>query len=54
MHTLMAVARSCGLATMEGLVLRANDRMLKLSRQLGFRQENDPQDRDTVRVLRSL
>jgi acetyltransferase len=54
MHTLMAVARSRGLATMEGLVLRANDKMLKLSRQLGFRQESDPRDRDTVRVVRSL
>jgi acetyltransferase len=54
MHGLMAVARSRGLATMEGLVLRANDRMLKLARQLGFRQESDPQDHETVRVVRAL
>jgi hypothetical protein len=28
--------------------------MLKFTRQLGFRQEHDPEDRDTVRVVRSL
>lgn len=54
MHRLIAIARSRGLATMEGLVLRTNDRMLKLSRQLGFRRESDPKDHETVRVVRSL
>jgi acetyltransferase len=54
MHLLIEVARSRGLARMEGLVLRANDRMLKLGRQLGFQRESDPDDRDTVRLVRAL
>jgi acyl carrier protein/RimJ/RimL family protein N-acetyltransferase len=54
MHLLMTVARTRGLATMEGTVLRTNDRMLKLGRQLGFRREGDFCDRDTVRLVRLL
>jgi acetyltransferase len=54
MHALMDTARSRGLATMEGLVLATNARMLKFTRQLGFTQQRDPEDRDTVRVVRSL
>jgi hypothetical protein len=33
----IGVARSRGLVTMEGLVLRTNIRMLKFTRQLGLR-----------------
>jgi acetyltransferase len=47
-------ARSRGLTTMEGFVLAANVRMLKFSRQLGFSQQRNPEDRDTVRIVRSL
>jgi acyl carrier protein/GNAT superfamily N-acetyltransferase len=54
MHALMGVARSRGLTSMEGLVLRSNERMLKLSRQLGFTRETDPADPRTVRVRRLL
>lgn len=54
MHALMAIARSRGLATMEGLVLRTNTRMLRFARQLGFKPQSPPVDRDTVRVLRKL
>lgn len=54
MHVLMDIARSRGLATMDGTVLRTNTRMLQFTRQLGFRQERNPDDRDTVRVVRSL
>ena len=54
MHLLMQVARSHGLATMEGIVLAANSRMLKFTRQLGFAPQHDPQDRQTVRVVRAL
>jgi acetyltransferase len=54
MHRLIDVARSRGLTTMEGLVLATNTRMLKFTRQLGFGHERDPEDRDTVRVVRSL
>ncbi len=54
MHALIDVARSRSLATMEGTVLTTNTRMLKFTRQLGFVQQRDPEDRDTVRVARSL
>jgi acyl carrier protein len=54
MHALMEAARARGLATMEGFVLTTNTRMLKLTRQLGFKQQRDPEDRETVRVVRPL
>jgi acetyltransferase len=54
MHALMDIARSRGLATMEGIVLATNHRMLGFTRQLGFRPQRDPEDRDTLRVVRSL
>ena len=54
MHALIDVARSRGLGTMEGFVLATNTRMLKFTRQLGFSQQRHPEDRDTVRVVRSL
>jgi GNAT superfamily N-acetyltransferase/acyl carrier protein len=54
MHALIDIARSRGLAVMEGVVLATNARMLKFTRQLGFRVERDPEDRTTVRVLREL
>jgi acetyltransferase len=54
MHKLIDVARSRGLATMEGTVLATNTRMLKFTRQLGFGQQRDPEDRDTVHVALSL
>ena len=54
MHTLIDIARTRGLATMEGIVLATNRRMLKLARQLGFSQRRDPGDRGTVRVVRAL
>jgi GNAT superfamily N-acetyltransferase len=54
MQALIDVARARGVAKMEGVVLAANTRMLKFTRQLGFRQQRDPDDRDTVRVVRSL
>ena len=54
MHELIKVARRRGLATMEGSVLAINGRMLKFMRQLGFRQERDPDDPQTVRVVRTL
>jgi acetyltransferase len=54
MRELMAVARSRGLATMEGIVLAANAPMLRFARQLGFTQERDPEDLTTVRIVRAL
>lgn len=54
MHALMGVARSRGIASMEGIVLAANSRMLHFTRQLGFSIERDPEDRQTLRVVRAL
>jgi len=54
MQALFDVARARGLATMEGTVLATNTRMLRFTRQLGFSQQRDPDERDTVRVVRSL
>jgi len=54
MHALMGVARSRGLASMEGIVLAANSRMLHFTRQLGFSVERDPDDLQTLRVIRAL
>ena len=54
MHELMEIARSRGLATMEGIVLAANSPMLHFARQLGFTLQHDPEDRTVVRVVRPL
>jgi acetyltransferase len=54
MQALIATARGRGLASMEGIVLRTNTRMLRFSRQLGFEAHLDPEDRQTVRVVRRL
>lgn len=54
MGALIDVARSRGLRRMEGFVLAANRRMLKLTRQLGFVRERVPEAGDTVRVVRVL
>ena len=51
---LIEEARSRGLGAMEGLVLRTNARMLRFAQQLGFELRPDPDDRDTVRVVRAL
>jgi acyl carrier protein/GNAT superfamily N-acetyltransferase len=54
MHALINIARSRGLATMEGIVLTTNARMLKFTRQLGFSRQRDHDARDTVRVVLAL
>jgi len=54
MRTLIDIARARGLRTMEGIVLATNTRMLKFARQLGFTRLREPEDRETVRVMRSL
>jgi acetyltransferase len=54
MHTLGDLARARGLTAMEGTVLATNTRMLKFTRQLGFTQQRDAEDRETVRVVRRL
>jgi len=54
MRELMAIARSRGVATMEGVVLATNNAMLRFARQLGFAKERDPEDLTTVRIVRAL
>jgi hypothetical protein len=39
---------------MEGFMLAANGPMLHFARQLGFRAQRNPEDRDTVYVVRPL
>jgi acetyltransferase len=54
MQALISIARSRGLATMHGLVLATNYKMLKFTRQLGFKQQHEPEDYTTVRVTLAL
>ncbi len=54
MQALIDVARSRGLATMEGFVLATNTRMLRFAIRLGFELQHDREDRETVRVVRPL
>jgi len=54
MDVLMDVARSKGLRTMDGEVLKRNQGMLKLAASLGFRIAPHPEDDSIKRVSRSL
>jgi acetyltransferase len=54
MLTLIETARARGYKTMEGKVLRSNHKMLKFARQLGFAPHPDPEEGDTLTVIKSL
>jgi acetyltransferase len=54
MDTLIRSARARGLKEMEGIVLRSNSSMMRFSRALGFEVIRDPDDRDTVSILKRL
>ncbi|MCK9382677.1 MAG: GNAT family N-acetyltransferase [Sulfuritalea sp.] len=54
MADLMDIARDRGVTEMEGFVLAVNHKMLKFARQLGFSLHRDPDDRETVHVVRTL
>lgn len=54
MAALIEDARKKGLTEMEGFVLSANHKMLKFARQLGFSQEHDADDWQTMHVVRKL
>jgi RimJ/RimL family protein N-acetyltransferase/acyl carrier protein len=54
MALLMADARKKGLTEMEGFVLAANHKMLKLAQQLGFSVERSADDWQTMHVVRKL
>jgi hypothetical protein len=49
-----AVAAARGLKRMEGIVLASNSVMLRFVRALGFRIEPVPEDRTTVRIVKTL
>ena len=53
MERLIAVARERGVLQLVGAVLRENNRMLTLAKNLGFR-ETKPIDRDAVQVVLDL
>jgi RimJ/RimL family protein N-acetyltransferase len=54
MRALIDTARAHGLARMEGIVLATNFKMLKFARQLGFSLQADAEDRETIRIARTL
>ena len=53
MTTLMDAARSKGLKSMEGEVLKDNAGMLKLMKRLGFKYESSPDD-DGIKTVRKV
>lgn len=48
LHGVIAAATVAGIGRLEGLVLRENDRMMKLSQKLGFRATRCPDDDPAV------
>jgi acetyltransferase len=54
MRTMMRVAEAEGIHLLYGDVLRANARMLKLAKSLGFAPRRHPDDATLVRMQRSL
>lgn len=54
MQTLIAIARSRQLERMQGIVLAANDRMVKFLHQLGFTLHRDPEDPGNRIAARAL
>ena len=54
MQALLDAARARGLATMEGIVLRANREMIRFVRALGFEVWPSPEDPTLVRVTKAL
>lgn len=54
MKGLFSAAQDHGLDVIEGTVLKKNDPMLRLMKELGFTQRPDPDDRDVVIVERWL
>jgi acetyltransferase len=54
MNRLIDVARRRGIAEIIGDVLHENEPMLKLARRLGFTLANHPEDRELVRVVKTL
>ena len=54
MEALIRAARAHGFETMEGMVLRTNDEMLRFTRALGFETIAVPEDATIVRVVKKL
>ncbi len=47
-------ARDCGIAQMEGFILRTNRRMIRFAHARGFVADSDPSDYKSVRVVKQL
>jgi len=54
MEALIAAARQHGMQSMEGLVLRENQDMLRFVRALGFEAHHDPREPTLMRVIKHL
>ena len=54
MADLIAAARARGLATMEGMVITSNSKMLRFARGLGFTIERMDEDPATTRIVKAL
>ena len=54
MQLIVEYARSEGLRTISGQVLRENATMLQMCRELGFKIENDPEERSAMLVRYAL
>jgi acetyltransferase len=54
MLALIDAAKARGMASMEGIILASNDKMLKFARQLGFALHRDPDDPGMFLALRTL
>ena len=54
MTRIIACARNRGYKRMEGVVLRANVRMLRFSEELGFKIQDDPNEPEQVTVVLEL
>jgi acetyltransferase len=54
MQRIIACAKKRGFRRLEGIVLRANQRMLKFTEQLGFETHDDPDEPKQVMVVLAL
>ncbi len=54
MNSLEEAARECGFKTMEGIVLRDNDKMLKFAKKRGFKIHYVKGEADTVNITLQL
>ena len=54
MQRIIACAKKKGYKRLEGIVLRANQRMIRFSEDLGFKIHDDPQEPEQVTAVLEL